>query len=129
MASPTLTTTFTEQLDRFESSLPTIPARIVRLQRTLAGAAYDQYANMFQAWTDSTKAFLGTARVSGKSTDVPGRHALPLTVTSAGSYSAVAPDGSKGSAPTISGAEPADNACVAAPASSKLRRTPRVSTL
>ena len=66
MASTTLTTTFTEQLDRFESSLPTIPARIVRLQRTLAGAAYDQYANMFQAWTDSTKAFLGTARVSGK---------------------------------------------------------------
>jgi hypothetical protein len=66
MASSTLTTTFTEQLDRFESSLPAIPARIVRLQRTLAGAAYDQYASMLQALTDSTKAVLGTARVSGK---------------------------------------------------------------
>ncbi len=66
MASTTLTTTFTEQLDRFESSLPDIPARIVRLQRTLASAAYDQYTAMFQAMTDSTKAFLGTARVSGK---------------------------------------------------------------
>ena len=66
MASTSLTTTITEQLDRFESSLPDIPQRIMRLQRTLAGAAYDQYATMFQAFTDSTKSFLGTARVSGK---------------------------------------------------------------
>ena len=66
MASTTLPTTITEQLDRFESSLPAIPARIMRLQRTLAGAAYDQTTTMFQALTDSTKAFLGTARVSGK---------------------------------------------------------------
>ena len=66
MASTTLPPTITEQLDRFESSLPAIPARIMRLQRTLAGAAYDQTTTMFQAWTDSTKAFLGTARVSGK---------------------------------------------------------------
>ena len=61
-----VTSSLTEQLDKFESSLPTVPARIVHLQRVLVGAAYDQTANMFHAWSDTTRSFFETARLSGR---------------------------------------------------------------
>ena len=60
------TPTITERLDRLETNLPAVPARIVRLQRTLAGACYDRTAAVVTAVADSTKNFLDTARVSGK---------------------------------------------------------------
>ncbi len=66
MATPTLTGTITDQLDRLESNLPAVPARIVHLQRALASAAYDRTSSVVQALSESTKAFLDTARVSGK---------------------------------------------------------------
>ena len=60
------TATITEQLDRLEANLPAVPARIVRLQRTLAGAWYDRTAAVVTAMTGSTKSLLDTTRISGK---------------------------------------------------------------
>jgi hypothetical protein len=60
------TALLTERLDALESSLPAIPARILRLQRTIAGTTYDRYAAFFGALADSITSFLETARVSGK---------------------------------------------------------------
>jgi hypothetical protein len=60
------TPTITDRLDRLEANLPAVPARVVRLQRTLAGAWYDRTSALFNAFADSTKTFLETARVSGK---------------------------------------------------------------
>ena len=56
----------TQTLDRLEANLPAISARWVRLQRTLAGAAYDTTAAVVSAFTTSTRQFLDTAKVSGK---------------------------------------------------------------
>jgi hypothetical protein len=60
------TPTITDRLDRLEASLPAVPARVVRLQRNLAGAWYDRTAALFNAFADSTKTFLETTRESGK---------------------------------------------------------------
>ena len=49
------TATLTEQLDKLEANLPAVPARILRLQRTLAGAAYDRTAAVVTAVAGSTK--------------------------------------------------------------------------
>lgn len=57
---------FTASLDRVEERLPTISARIFRLQRTLTGTTYDRYVSAWKAVTGSTKAVLDVARVSGK---------------------------------------------------------------
>lgn len=56
----------TTQLDKFESNLPTVSARIFRLQRTLAGAAFDRTAAVVTTVAESTRNFLDTARISGK---------------------------------------------------------------
>lgn len=58
--------TFTAQLDRLEETLPPIPARIVRLQRTVAGAAYDQITDAVQTVVGATRSFVDTARISGR---------------------------------------------------------------
>ncbi|MET0461441.1 MAG: Rho termination factor N-terminal domain-containing protein [Ilumatobacteraceae bacterium] len=60
------TATLTEQLDKLESNLPVVSARVLRLQRTLAGAAFDRTAAIVTTVAENTKAFLETARVSGK---------------------------------------------------------------
>ena len=60
------TATLTEQLDKLEANLPTVSARVLRLQRTLAGAAYDRTAAIVTTVAENTKAFLDTARISGK---------------------------------------------------------------
>ena len=62
----TISVNFTAGLDRVEHALPTIPARLFRLQRTIAGTTYDRSVSTFKAVTDSTKAVLDVARVSGK---------------------------------------------------------------
>lgn len=58
--------TLTTQLDRLEETLPAIPARIVRLQRTVAGAAYDQCNDAVQTIVGATRTFVGVARISGR---------------------------------------------------------------
>ena len=63
MTTPTLT----EQLDQLEANLPAVPARVLRLQRTLAGAGVrPDGRRRRRAVADSTKNFLDTARISGK---------------------------------------------------------------
>jgi len=63
MSAPTFVT---ERLDQFERSLPSIPARVFHLQRTLAGVAYDRTAVVANAISDSTRNLLETAKVSGR---------------------------------------------------------------
>ena len=77
------TPTITERLDRLETNLPAVPARIVRLQRTLAGACYDRTAAVVTAVADSTKNFLDTARVSGKTVTGQARAAADDVASSA----------------------------------------------
>ncbi len=59
---PTLTT----QLDRLENALPPVPARIVHLQRIVAGSTYDQVSDAVQTVVGATRSFLDTARISGR---------------------------------------------------------------
>jgi hypothetical protein len=54
------------RLDDLESRLPTVPARILKLQRALAAANCERTRGAFSAIADSTKSFLDTARTSGK---------------------------------------------------------------
>jgi hypothetical protein len=67
-----MTTTFpgtseiTTRLDELEARLPTVPARILKLQRTVAAANYDRTVAAFTAVASTTKTFLDTAAVSGK---------------------------------------------------------------
>jgi hypothetical protein len=58
--------TLTTQLDRLENTLPAVPARIVRLQRTVAGRSYDQVTDAVQAIVDASRNFIDTARISGR---------------------------------------------------------------
>jgi hypothetical protein len=60
------TAEITSRLDDIEARLPAIPARIFKLQRTVAAANYDRTVAVFDAFAGSTKSFLGTARTSGK---------------------------------------------------------------
>jgi hypothetical protein len=60
------TAQLTNRLDALESRLPTIPARIVKLQRTLAAAYWDRTVATLDAVTGSAGSFLTTARNSGK---------------------------------------------------------------
>jgi hypothetical protein len=59
------TAELTTRLDDLESRLPTVPARVLHLQRALAGNAYDQAAAAFGAFAESTQAVLTTARNAG----------------------------------------------------------------
>lgn len=63
MATPTFAT---ERLDQLEAALPPIPARVLRLQRTVAGAVCDRITVVTDTVVDSTRNFLDTARISGK---------------------------------------------------------------
>ena len=64
---PTLTPdAITAGLDRLEAALPTVPARVLRLQRTAASAYCERTSAFWSGVGDATKSFLGTARVSGK---------------------------------------------------------------
>ena len=58
--------TFTDQLDQLEARLPAVPARLVHLQRTLAGATYDQVTSSVATVAAATRAFLGTTKTAGK---------------------------------------------------------------
>ena len=58
--------TLTAQLDRLEQALPTVPARVVRLQRAVAASTYDQVADAVQTVVDATRDFLDTALVAGR---------------------------------------------------------------
>jgi hypothetical protein len=75
--------TITDRLDQLEANLPAVPARIVRLQRTLAGAWYDQTAAVVSAFADSTKSFLSTTRDSGKTVTGQARAAAEDVASSA----------------------------------------------
>ncbi len=58
--------TLTNQLDRIEERLPSIPARIMRLQRTVAGATYDQFNEAMQTVVGASRTVIDTARISGR---------------------------------------------------------------
>ena len=75
------TPTLTARLDAFEASLPAIPARLVRLQRAIAGCTYDRSAAAVGAFAGSTKTFLDTARISGKTVTGQARAAVDDVTT------------------------------------------------
>ena len=77
------TPTITDRLDQLEANLPAVPARIVRLQRSLAGAWYDQTAAIVNAFAGSTKSFLDTTRTSGKTVTGQARAAVEDVASSA----------------------------------------------
>jgi hypothetical protein len=77
------TAMLTEQLDKLESNLPAVSARVLRLQRTLAGAAYDQTAAVVTTVAQNTRAFLDTARISGKTVTGQARAAGSDVLTTA----------------------------------------------
>lgn len=58
--------TVTARLDNLETALPALPARIVRLQRAVAGATYDRFSGAVQSIAGATGNVLSTARVSGR---------------------------------------------------------------
>jgi hypothetical protein len=58
--------TLTAQLDRLEDALPVLPGRIVRLQRAVACATYNQLTDATSTVLDTTLSFLPTARISGR---------------------------------------------------------------
>src|SRR3954451_9513184 len=60
------TATITERLDTFKASLPTIPARVLHLQRAVAGKTYDNYAAAFGAVAESYRSFFDTALTSSR---------------------------------------------------------------
>lgn len=80
---PTPTPMLTQQLDKLEANLPAVSARLVRLQRTLAGAAYDTTAAVVTAVAGSTKQFLDVAKVSGKTVTGQARAAGDDVLTTA----------------------------------------------
>ena len=79
-----MTATFiTERLDELEASLPAVPARVVRLQRAIVGAAYDQTAAVVTAVATSTRTVLDAARISGRTVSGQARAAADDVVSSA----------------------------------------------
>ena len=79
-----MTTTFiTERLDELEANLPAVPARVVRLQRAIAGAACDQTAAVATAVATSTRTVLDAARISGRTVTGQARAAADDVVSSA----------------------------------------------
>jgi hypothetical protein len=60
------TAMITERLDDLESRLPTIPARVLHLQRVVAGKTYDNYVAYFGAVADSYRTFFDTAVASNR---------------------------------------------------------------
>ena len=79
-----MTTTFiTERLDELEANLPAVPARVVRLQRAIAGAACDQTAAVMTAVATSTRTVLAATRTSGRTVTGQARAAADDVVLSA----------------------------------------------
>ena len=79
-----MTTTFiTERLDELEANLPAVPARVVRLQRAIAGAACDQTAAVMTAVATSTRTVLAATRTSGRTVTGQARAAADDVVSSA----------------------------------------------
>jgi hypothetical protein len=60
------TAMITERLDDLESRLPVVPAKVLHLQRVVAGKTYDNYVAYFAAVADSYKSFFDTAVASSK---------------------------------------------------------------
>jgi hypothetical protein len=60
------TAMITERLDALEASLPTIPSKVLHLQRAVAAKTYDGYAAAFTAAGESYQSFVGTAVTSTK---------------------------------------------------------------
>jgi hypothetical protein len=71
----------TSRLDEVEARLPVVPARIFKLQRTIAAANYERTVAVFEAFAGSTKSFLDTARTSGKTVAGQARAAAEEIVT------------------------------------------------
>jgi len=59
-----LSANVTAGLDRLEEALPTIPARVLRLQRTATSAYYDRTTQFWTTVADQTKGLLKVARTS-----------------------------------------------------------------
>jgi hypothetical protein len=62
----TMSVRLNEQLDRLESSLPTVPARVVHLQRVVATKYYERSVEFWTAVAEATGKFVETARTSGR---------------------------------------------------------------
>ena len=75
--------TFNTQLDRLEGALPPVPARIVRLQRTIAEATYNQFTGVVKAWVDASTSLLGTAQTSSRTVTGQARAARSDVLTTA----------------------------------------------
>jgi hypothetical protein len=60
------TAMITERLDDLESRLPVIPAKVLHLQRVIAGKTYDNYVAYFGAVADSYRSFFDTAVASSR---------------------------------------------------------------
>ena len=73
----------TSRLDELEARLPAVPARIFKLQRTVAATSYDRTLAAFEAIVSATTAFLATARTSGKTVTGQARAAAEDVVTTA----------------------------------------------
>src|SRR6478672_13134335 len=58
------TAVITERLDALESSLPTIPAKVLHFQRALAAAYYDRTTAAFQALVDAYRTMFESALVA-----------------------------------------------------------------
>ena len=70
------------RLDDLEARLPSIPARILKLQRSIAASNCERANAAFSSLADSTKAFFETARNSGKTVTGQARAAAGDVVSS-----------------------------------------------
>lgn len=77
------TNLLTAQLDRIESTLPTVPAKVFHLQRTITGATIGRSAAVAGLLAESTRDFLLSARTAGKTVTGQTRAAAEDVVTTA----------------------------------------------
>lgn len=76
------TATITERLDDLESRLPTIPARVLHLQRVVAGKTYDNYVAYFGAVADTYRSLFDAAVASSRAASDQARASGEQFVTS-----------------------------------------------
>jgi len=81
--STTITDTINVQLDRIEANLPTIPARLFHLQRSLANTAYDRTVGVVSAVSESTRSLFDVTRLSGRTVTGQARAATSQVATTA----------------------------------------------
>lgn len=60
------TAELTSRLDQIEARLPTLPARIFKLQRSITAANYDRTVSFWSAIGSSTRSFFDTTRTAGR---------------------------------------------------------------